>query len=525
MKVGGHKKLETRPRVLTYKPTPTGALFHASRKRVKGVLGPVGSGKSVMCCWEIVILSSQQIPNPYDNVRRSRWLILRNTYRQLLDTTVETWMQWFPQTKMHMSAPLKGIYTFPGMTDGRPDGTTVEILLDFMALDDDEAVRNMKSLEVTGVWANEASEMPWKRLSRAYERTGRYPKADKEEGVRYKSFGMLMDTNAPADTSWWYKLAEERRPAGFDFFRQPPAVLKFEREGKIWYEPNDGRDPRVAPAENVENHNEGWDYYMKQVEDGDHARIKVFLMAQYGTTLIGQPVYTEYNDTIHYSSRDIPVLWGLPIFLGTDFGRTPATAILQLTMEGQLRVIDEVCSTNTGITAFTTDMLLPKLINEYRFHSMAVYNFGDPAGNDPGQTDEKTCIQILNEKGIPTVPCPVPKNAWLPRREAVATLLRTQVQGKPGLIVGPKAKMIREGFNGRYYFKSQTNADEAEDISAARPEKNMFSHIHDGLQYGAYGATRPGVSTAMFRTLRGGPGGMGISSRNMSTRMDSSGFY
>jgi hypothetical protein len=520
MGVGGHRG----PRVLTYTPSPTGRAFHASKARVKGVLGPVGSGKTVMCCWEIILLSATQIPDPYDKVRRSRWLVLRNTYRQLLDTTVRTWMDWFPQTKMHWSAPLSGVYTFPGMTDGKPDGTTVEIELNFMAMDDEDAVRNLKSLEVTGVWGNEASEMPWLYLSRAYERTGRYPKADAAAGVRFKSFGLLMDTNAPSDTSWWYQFAEVRRPDGFEFWRQPPAVLKREYDGKVWYEPNDGRDPRIDPAENIENHNEGWDYYMKQVVDGDHARIKIFLMAQYGATVNGLSVYPEYNDNIHYSAKDIPVLWGLPLFLGTDFGRTPATAICQMSMEGQFRCLDEVPSINSGIRAFTSDILLPRLINEYRMHSMQVFNFGDPAGGDKGQTDEQTCIQIMNELGIPTAPCPVSQNAFVLRREAVATQLRLQIDGKPGMIVGPRCKLIREGFNGRYYYKKQASADIGDDHTSPRPEKNMFSHIHDALQYVCYGASNPGTSSVFKSAARHSRFGMSAP-RDMSVRMDLGGFY
>lgn len=518
-------------RILTYRPSATGREFHACDAEIKGVLGPVGSGKSVMCVWDIVVKSSRQLPNPYDKVRRSKWLVLRNTYRQLVDTTIATWLDWFPQTEMHWSSPLSGVYRFPGMTGGKPDGTTVEVELNFMALDDEAAVRNLKSLEVTGVYANEAGEMPWLYLSRAYERAGRYPKADDmPDGskFKYKSHGMVMDTNPPSDTSWWYQLAEVRKPDGFRFFRQPPAVLRRELNGKVWYEPNDGRDPTVAPAENIENLNEGWHYYMKQVADGDHARIKVFLMGDYGTTVSGDAVYPEYRDTFHYVDEDLEVYWGLPLILGTDFGRTPSTVICQMNVNGQFRVIEDVVSENMGITTFTSDVLRPKLFNEYRLGQVLIQNFGDPAGNDPGQVDEQTCIQVMNSLGIPTVACPVPRNSFVLRREAVANLLRQVSDGAPGIVVGRKARNIREGFRGRYYYRKLPSADAGESRTASEPEKNRFSHPHDALQYAAYGATQGGGGSLSLDGRRSRGLYLPSSRRNdfgTAGRIDVAGFF
>lgn len=483
--------MENKTRVVTYKQSATGRKFHASNKGIKGVMGPVGSGKSVICCWDLFFKSCTQTPDPLTRVRRSKWLIIRNTYGDLLGTTIQTWLNWFPETKMHMSAPLSGVLERPHPLN---DGTTVRIELQFLALDRDDQVRHLKSLEVSGVWANEASELPWQFLSRAYERTGRYPPKDPSTGTVYKNLGMIMDTNPPSDTSWWYKLAEIEKPKGFEFFRQPPAVLKREKDGKIWYEPNDGREPGVPPAENIENHNEGWEYYMRQTNDGDHARIKVFLMGEYGTTIDGEVVYPEYSDALHYLDKEIDPMWGLPIFLGTDFGRTPCSVILQVLPGGQIVVLDELCSKGMGITEFTQEFLIPHLVNNYRFGQVELINFGDPAGADPNQIDDVTCIEVMNNCNIRTIPCPVPKNSFVLRREAVAKALKSRVDGgKPGFILSRKCQTLRSGFNGRYYYKkNHSSADYGDERFSASPEKNMFSHPHDALQYAVYGALNYG---------------------------------
>ena len=40
--------------------------------------------------------SMRQIPDIH-GVRRSRWVFVRNTYQELRNTTMATWLQWFPE--------------------------------------------------------------------------------------------------------------------------------------------------------------------------------------------------------------------------------------------------------------------------------------------------------------------------------------------------------------------------------------------------------------------------------------------
>ncbi len=75
--------------------TPTLAKFHASKTRRRGVMGPIGSGKSTAMCMEIMRRAQQQEPGP-DGIRRTRWAVVRNTYRELKDTTLATWLHSGP---------------------------------------------------------------------------------------------------------------------------------------------------------------------------------------------------------------------------------------------------------------------------------------------------------------------------------------------------------------------------------------------------------------------------------------------
>ena len=480
-------------RVITYRPSPSALAFFSRPEGIKGMRGPVGSGKSVAMCWYIRYAADWQIPDD-NGVKRSKWLILRQTYKQLEETTIRTWLDWFPDTRV-WDTPPKGRLVTNSIYN---DGTTVELELLFMSMDRPDSEDSLKSLEVTGVWANEAVQMEWRHLFEAYGRAGRYPKADELPGGGrryYRSFGLIMDTNSPDDSHWWYRLAEEMKPKGMFFIDQPPAL--FERidpkTKAVWYEPNTGQEKGIPAAENIENHNEGWHYYLKQTASGDKDLISRLLLNRYGTSLSGKPVYPEWDDNVHFSKDDLPFLRGSALFLGTDFGRTPAVVIGQVSREGQVRCLEEVMSESMGITQFTQELLIPVLLNRYDFQRVSLFNFADPAGGDPGQVDEVTCIDVMNRFGIETVPAPVPGNSFVLRRELVSSLLRERRDGKPALVVGPRCPVLRKGFNGGYRYREIRMGGGAERVTS-EPEKNLYSHIHDGLQYFTYGALRGGRS-------------------------------
>ncbi len=83
-------------RRITYIASPTLARFHASNAFVRGIKGPVGSGKSTGMSIEIMRRAQEQKPAP-DGRKHTRWAVVRNTYRELADKTLKTWLDWFPE--------------------------------------------------------------------------------------------------------------------------------------------------------------------------------------------------------------------------------------------------------------------------------------------------------------------------------------------------------------------------------------------------------------------------------------------
>ncbi len=447
-------------------PGAAALAFHQDNSFVRGLMGPVGSGKSTSCCFEVLSRALEQTPGP-GNVRRSRWAICRNTYPELKSTTIKTWMDWYGDLAvMRWDAPITSTIKIKDIGDG----TGLELEVIFIALDKPDDVNKLKSLELTGAWMNEASEMEKSALDMLTQRVGRYP-SKRNGGFNWT--GVIMDTNPPDDDSWWYKLAEEDRPKNYRFFRQPGGLIldndeKSETHGQ--YVPN-------SLAENIANHSLGYQYYINQLAGKTDDWIRVFLCGDYGTTMAGKPVYPEWNDRVHFSEKPLAPVQGMPLLLAFDFGLTPACAVVQMSPKGQLLVLKEMVSEDMGIRQFYSEVVRPVVRGEYS--NFRVEAVGDPAGNRRSETDEKTCMQELMELGML---CELaPTNEFIARRESVAFFLQRLTSSGPGLLLDPSCKMIRKGFNGGYRYERLKVSGSAR--FKDRPVKDKFSHIHDALQY------------------------------------------
>jgi hypothetical protein len=410
----------------------------------------------------------EQKPGP-DGIRHSRWIVVRNTYPELKTTTIKTWMDWVGHIcEIRWDIPITGQIRIGNIGDG--SGLDLEVI--FLALDRSEDVGKLKSLEATGAWINEASEIEKAVLDMCTQRVDRYP-ALKDGGATWS--GVILDSNPPDDDSWWYRLAEEEKPLGYRFFSQPGGLFQ-DKDPKsktyMQYLPN-------PEAENVQNLNGGHDYYMRQLAGKSEDYIRVFLLGQYGTTMDGKPVYPEWNEKVHLSTTELSPTRGIPIMLSFDFGLTPACAFSQVSPKGQLLVLSELVSEGMGIRQFYSEIVLP--FRNAKYSKFRIDAVGDPAGNTRAQTDEKTCMQELFELGLTCEPGLT--NDFIKRRESVAFWLQRLAGGEPAFLLDPSCKVLRKGFAGGYRYERlrSTGPTRFKD----RPVKDRYSHVHDALQYGA----------------------------------------
>ena len=434
-----------------------------STARCQMIMGPLGSAKTFQCCQKNFKLMTMQEPDA-QGVRKSRWYAVRNTYPDLFSTTIKDWLDLFGDLgrfKQGSKEPPTHYIEFD-----LEDGTTVKSEAVFLALDREEHVKKLRGAQATWFWLNEIKELPKAIIDMADLRHGRYP-SKMDGGPTWH--GMIGDTNAPDDDHWYYQLAEEDRPKDWDFFTQPGGLI--ETKGETFIE-----NPE---AENVNNLPEN--YYLRGQEGKAKDWVRVNLCNRYGSVQSGKPVHPEYVDSVHCSEEIIPYDPKFSIILGVDFGRTPAAAILQ---RNALRYvcIDEFVSTNTSAAVFGPQL---KLYLDATYPGCELEGWGDPAGDQKGQATDDTPILILNASGIPCAPTFT--NRPVIRRAAVANpLTRLAMDGKPALLISPKCKTIRKGLNGGFCFRRVQVAGDARYMD--EPDKNSYSHVVEGLEYGLLGA-------------------------------------
>jgi hypothetical protein len=435
-----------------YDDVPTLRRFAKSNKRIRGVMGPIGSGKSSACAIEIIRRAKLQAPAS-DGVRYSRWLVVRNFFPQLRDTTIKTFHDWLPPFYFGHWKQTEHTYLIDKIV--LPDGTKVNCEVLFRALDRPEHTGNLLSLELTGAWVNEAREIPKALIDLIDTRINRYP-SSRRGGITWT--GMWMDTNPPDTDSWWYKMFEKEKPDDTELFKQPSG--------------------RSNKAENIKHLPNG--YYTKLSKGKDPEFIKVYVDGEYGYVRDGKPVYMNYSDEMHLAKEDLTPIPGLALILGFDFGyRNPACVMSQLTPSGHYRILREWHAENMGIRNFVRDIIKPELMTTYRGYEVSVT--GDPAGAKKSDTDAKSCYTELYEAGLPVMPAF--SNSMEARFNAVNAFLIKLIEGKPAFQLSPNCNLLRKGFLGGYHYKRMSTS--VDDVFYDVPQKNIYSHVHDALQYNA----------------------------------------
>lgn len=461
---------ETDSNALNYRPSPVTGRFMQSDAVIRGLSGPLGSGKSVACAMELVRRACEQAPNK-KGVRRTRFAIIRNTVRMLKDTTIKTVHDWLPPGLAGRWYATTNTFML-GFT--LPDGTVVESEWMFRPLESSEDVRNLLSLELTGAWINEYREVNPDILINLLGRIGRFPK----QGDAPPTWvGVIMDTNPPAVGTFWHKLFEtDELDGNLAAFEE-----KFGREVKELFRQPSGMSPE---AENRENLPDG--YYELLVASGrDEDWINVHVHGEYGVRRDGLPVYPQFNARVHVAETPLQYLKHKPLTIGIDFGLTPAAAILQQNAIGQWMVLAELVSRNTGIEEFAVK--LRRLLRE-RFPDANDYDMWcDPAGNQRSQVNAETPCGALRAAGFtPRTGTNDPET----RLGSVRRPLNRMVEGEPGLLVDRTCTTLIEGFMGGYKYETVTKTDEPQD----RPAKTFESHVHDALQYALVPYEGPGLS-------------------------------
>jgi len=451
---------------------PTLQRFHASAANVRLLMGHVGSGKSVACAIEIFVQAMRQKPNK-DGIRYSRCAVIRNTTPQLKTTTIKTWLEWFPE---NIFGPIK--WDPPISHHIRIGDVDLEII--FLALDRPEDMRRLLSLELTFAWINEAREISKSIIDGVDQRVGRYPSAKGGNPGPTRPC-VWMDTNPPSEDHWWPIMAgdvppprtmsaEEIRtmvkPKGWEWFTQPAAMLPvYDSGGDIsGYVMNPERENQWKPGGGGIKD----EYYERQLAGKSPEWINVYILNRYGNIFDGRRVYSGFNRKVHVAREPLQFLPGHPIYVGIDFGLTPA-AVFGQKLRNRWLIQHELVTTDMAARDFAAE--IKHLIGRC-YPDAAEFIFrGDPAGDQRAQTDERTPFDILRNEGINARPAST--NDPAVRIDAVSKAINSMEDGNPCYLVSPECTSLIAAKEGGYHYKEGSNT----------PNKNQFSHVSDAEQY------------------------------------------
>ena len=468
---------------LNLKHSPTLQKYLDDNSDVCIAKGPVGSGKTTASCFKVLKIALMQEPSPRDGVRYTRPVILRNTYAELKTTTIQTWKENFPEDLFGTiggTPPISQHIKIPGSLD-------CEVY--FLAMDQPKDVRKLLSLNISHIFWNEMREFDEEIILAGWDRVGRFPnRSEDKHGVECTRPCMIGDTNPPDEDHWMYQWefggpldsSGERIMKSLKFFNQPGAVIDVSNEahkhtGVIQAA---GRQYIVNPlAENVPNL--PTKYYEKKIPFNTRERIRVYYESKYGVVGYGKPVIPEYNDDM-MSVEGLAVLKDAPLIIGADVGGgtlSPSAIIGQRHPRGLILIHAEVVCYDMGVEEFSNQVnrTVAELFPGRKLES----GWGDPAGAKRDEIYETVVFNHLNSKSIPIRGAQT--NDISIRIEATRLPMTRLIDGKPGLLINKRCKVLRAGLAGKWIYRRLQVA--GAERYAEKPDKGKYSHVCDALGY------------------------------------------
>lgn len=455
--------------------TPDGKVLRAFMRDTvsdaKVIQGPIGSGKTLACIQSIWMKALAQHKRA-DGKRYCRAHIFRDTYSKLKDTTLKSWLEWFPEHlfgKFYASPPL------------RHEVRCGDVVLDvhFVALEDEWSSDYFRSLETTICWFNELQYMDRLLFDEAVTRVGRYPRVIDGGAV---SPQVIADMNAPDETHWVpimrgdvavpdFFTAEQRlahvKPTSWAFFTQPPGLIEVKnQDGNV-----------SAYRENPEAENLTYlpkEYYRRAIQGKTKAWIDANVLNRVSPRRDGKPVLRDFERSVHVSKQKIMAVPGVGLQIGCDFGRRPCAIIGQY-VRGQWYVIHELIARDMGADKFAP-MLRAELAQHFPNYKFQIW--GDPSGDFKGQNDDTVPFRIFRNHKMPVIAAP--SFLFTVRLQSIEAVLTRMSEGKPALMISPTCSTLVAALDGGWHYRRIKVAGEK---YAEEPEKDEYSDPADAFGY------------------------------------------
>lgn len=400
---------------LTYEPNDRQKEFRTSKAKYRCYLGGWGGGKTYAGCQE-ALRHLLAFPGNFG-------LIGRKDFCDLRDTTIQTFIEdvcppelveKYNKAEHHLYLKNKSEVIFRELKDGSGIGS---LNLGFFYIDEGE----------------EVTEEIFDRLRGRL----RLSKAGKQCG--------WITSNPPNIDHWLYRR----------FVEEPT------------------QDFEIIYASTYENKDHLPEDYIRDLENMPESLKRKYLFGQFGFSPFGQPVFPNYSRELH--RRKLAWSQSKPILVGWDFGyHHPAVVFTQIDSKDRWIVLREFKGKEMTIDEFG-DKVLTRMHNW--FPNAEFRHFGDPAGHQRTDKDEKTSIETLKDKGISVL---TRKSSIREGLEIITRKVSTLIEGMPGFMIDESCRLLDEGFMGGYHYPDKKDKKPFDE----NPEKDgLYDHLVDCLRY------------------------------------------
>jgi hypothetical protein len=444
-----------------------------SDKRVRFLVGAVGSSKTTTCLYEILRRAAQQEPAS-DGIRYTRFAIIRNTLAAIKSTVLKDIQQIF--------GPIIDYRVSESTVYIRKGDIHCEILL--IPLDTPDDQKRLLSSQLTGAYFNEFVEVDPVFISGALGRCGRYPSQLRGKPTWY---GVFADSNPGTEDSPYFQILKLELPETYGYFEQPSPLLR-DLDGNISENPL---------AENINNLPDGFGYYWTLLDGASSEWSERFVFGQWGESLQGQAVFkTTFSADFHVAKSELTPSSGHALIVGMDFARAPAALVMQIDHTGRLLVLQEVYEENMGVEKFVRDRLMPVMFSP-RFQGKPMYIVGDPSGLQRSQIGERSVFSMIRGMGFEAVPAQT--NHIKPRLDAVEKWLLMQREGKAAILFDPVGcPELIIALKSKYRYRARKDGELEDKPHKIRP----WADLADALQYGCLGTAQNLMGKVMRRMQR-----------------------
>jgi len=472
---------------------------------VQLIEGPVESGKTTGVIGKLYKLMCE-MPRSRDGKRRSRILVVRPTYGELLNTVVKDFVGtdeqpgWFPE-KVYGKLTLKEPITY----EMRFLDVVCEVVFHAFMDASEQVLRKLRSTQFTACWYNEGQYAPLRLFTEMIDRTGRYP--SKEMCPNYdRRKRAFLDNNAPSKHDHWIRLMrgdvpipadlpesikmQFKPPANWKFYKQPPAVLEVKDPitGELGVE-----NPRTGVVElyrlNPDAENLQWmgaNPYLPALAGKPRDQIDRDFRNVSRPARSGTPRYPMFDRAIHVSKVALQPYESRPIILGMDFGLTPGVVFEQV-IDRRWYTFREHVADNEGAEELAQSIL--RVLNQYFpfFRETGITAYGDPQGgwrHGNSSSAQNTSFAILKASGIP-VTAPAKKDKPELRMNIGRKLLREGINNGPRVLIDPVCLRLIEALDGGATMKTMTRPGGVE--VKEELNKDQHSHICEAWEYPKWG--------------------------------------